>query len=76
MDHHHIERVIEFFVIGVAAGVLEDLIAVKLATGATIDARVVGIVVLVSIPFAVLSELVVDREDFALFRRLARRFRD
>lgn len=76
MDRRHVERVLEFFVIGVVAGVAEDLIAVRLATGAAIDARVVGIVVLVAIPFAVLSELVVDREDFGVFRRVARRVRE
>ncbi len=53
-------RILEFFIIGVVAGIIEDLIAVKAATGTVIDIKILGIVTLVAIPFAVLSELVVD----------------
>ncbi|MFB6077092.1 MAG: hypothetical protein ABEK12_03105 [Candidatus Nanohaloarchaea archaeon] len=68
-------RFLEFLVIGVVAGVAEDLIAVHLATGSPITWQVVGVVVVVAIPFAALSELVVDREDVRIFHRLAERFR-
>ncbi len=64
MKHQHLERFFEFLVVGVALGVVEDLIAVKLITGEPIDPRMIGIVVAVAIPFAALSELVVDRKDF------------
>lgn len=73
MERDRAERLIEFLVIGVVAGISEDLLAVWLATGETITPHVVGIVVLVAIPFAVVSELVVDSEDFPLFRRIAER---
>lgn len=57
-------RFLEFLVIGVAMGLLEDLLAVALATDASIDARVVLIVLIVALPFAVVSELVVDHPRF------------
>ncbi|MFB6295127.1 MAG: hypothetical protein ABEI97_05175 [Candidatus Nanohaloarchaea archaeon] len=71
MQQRHVERFLEFLVIGVALGVTEDLIAVRLATGASIDLRVVGVIVLVAIPFAAVSELVVDRREIRPFRRVA-----
>jgi hypothetical protein len=43
---------------------LEDLLAVAIVTGEMITWKVVGLVVLIAIPFAVLGELVVDRVDF------------
>ena len=53
-------RVLEFFIIGVIAGIVEDVIAIRAATDAIIDWKVIGIVALVAIPFAILSELIVD----------------
>ncbi len=64
MKHQHLERFFEFLVVGVLLGVVEDLIAVKLITGQPIDLRMIGIIVAVAIPFAAISELVVDRKDF------------
>ncbi|MDY6769314.1 MAG: hypothetical protein SVW02_04370 [Candidatus Nanohaloarchaea archaeon] len=73
MQRRHVERFLEFLLIGVLMGVAEDLIALKLATGAAIDMRVLWVVVLVAIPFAAVSELVVDREEVRPFRELSRR---
>lgn len=56
-----LEIFLEFLLFGVAMGLVEDLLALKLATGEPITWRVVGIVTLVAVPFAVLGELVVDR---------------
>lgn len=70
MDREKVERFLEFLVIGVALGLVEDLLALKLATGAEIDLRVIGIVLLVAVPFAAFSELVVDHEDFPLWRKV------
>lgn len=68
------EKIVEFLIFGVIIGVIEDLVAVKLATGVAITFRVVGIVILVGIPFAILGELVVDKIDFVeIFRRLSKR---
>lgn len=57
-------RLVEFLVIGVVMGILEDLIAVTLATNATINFRVIWIVFLVALPFAFISEVVVDHPRF------------
>ena len=57
-------RFLEFLFIGVAMGLVEDLLAIVLATDAEIEPQVVLIVLLVAIPFAALSELVVDHPNF------------
>lgn len=57
-------RILEFLVIGVLMGTIEDLIAVAIATDETIDFKVLAIVFLVAFPFAFLSEVVVDHPRF------------
>ncbi|MEK7193455.1 MAG: hypothetical protein AAB652_01555 [Patescibacteria group bacterium] len=57
-------RILEFLVIGVVMGTIEDLIAVSLVTDATINLNVIWIVFLVALPFAFLSEIVVDHPRF------------
>lgn len=57
-------RFLEFLVIGVAMGLVEDLLAIALATDAKLEPQVILIVLLVSIPFAAMSELVVDHPRF------------
>lgn len=57
-------RLVEFLVIGVLMGVIEDLIAIAFATDATIDWKVIWVVVAVAIPFAYVSEVVVDHPKF------------
>lgn len=64
MKRKHINRFLEFLLIGFAMGVLEDMIAVKAVTGATIDLNSLWIVAVIALPFAAFSELVIDREDF------------
>ena len=61
MNHKRLELFLEFIIFGVLMGVVEDLIAVKFATGHTIQARTVLIAFLVSIPFAAIGELIVDK---------------
>lgn len=70
MDRQRVETFTEFLLIGVVMGTVEDLIAVKLATGATIDPRMILIIVLVAIPFAAFSEFVVDGEEFPILTPL------
>lgn len=55
---------IEFLVIGVLFGFLEDVIAVKTVSGAMLDMKVVGTILLIAVPFAVISELIVDHPRF------------
>lgn len=57
-------RLVEFLVIGVLMGVLEDVIAIFFATDAAINFRVILVVLLVAIPFAFISEIVVDHPRF------------
>lgn len=69
MNLRRLEVFLEFLIFGIIIGVIEDLVAVKLATGAVITFRVVGIVILIAIPFAILGELVVDKIDFVSILR-------
>ncbi|WP_292487641.1 hypothetical protein [Methanohalobium sp.] len=69
MEKKHIERFLEFLIVGIGMGVVEDLLAVKIATGVMIDLEVILIVTLIAIPFAAFSELIVDREDFKFLKR-------
>ncbi len=61
MKRKRLEIFLEFLIFGVAMGLLEDLIAISLATDEMITWQTVGIVVLIAIPFAAMGELVVDR---------------
>lgn len=60
-------RLLEFFVVGVFLGIVEDVIAIALATDVKIDLKVILIAFFVAFPFAVLSELVVDLKKFPRF---------
>lgn len=57
-------RFLEFFLVGVGLGILEDILVVKFATGEPITLKVIGIVFLVALPFAIISEYVVDHPKF------------
>lgn len=57
-------RVVEFLIIGVLFGLIEDLIAVRAVSDVVIDLNIVITVLLVAIPFAVVSELIVDHPRF------------
>lgn len=63
MDYDRIERFTEFLIIGIALGTVEDVLAVRLATGQPITMHTVGIIIMVAIPFAAFSELVVDNPN-------------
>ncbi|MBN2197806.1 hypothetical protein JW698_01245 [Candidatus Wolfebacteria bacterium] len=64
MKLRRLEVFLEFLVFGVVVGVIEDAIAVKLVTGEPITLRVLGVILLVAIPFAFLGEIVVDKINF------------
>lgn len=65
-------RIFEFFIIGLVFGVVEDLIAIMLATDAKFDIRMLGVAFFVALPFAIFSELIVDHVKFQGF--LKRKF--
>ena len=75
MDHGRLKRLLEFFIIGIVFGVTEDMLAVLIATDATLTTDIVIVVVLIAIPFAILSELIVDHPNFLHFDRLSMRIR-
>jgi hypothetical protein len=58
------ERLLEFVVIGLVMGISEDLLAVWFTTGEPITWHVLGIVVAIALPFAFMSEFVVDHPKF------------
>jgi len=71
MNYKRLELIFELFVFGVVFGVIEDLIAIKLTTNAMIDFKVIFIVFLVALPFAVIGEIIVDNVDFIkIFQKL------
>lgn len=53
----------EFLIFGIIMGVTEDLIAIWFATDAKITWHVFVIVVAVTIPFAIVGELIVDSPE-------------
>jgi len=64
-----LEVFLEFLIFGVVMGVVEDLIAIKLVTGASITVESIVIIVLIAIPFAAFGELIVDRIEFPRKKR-------
>lgn len=59
-----IEVILEFLIFGIVIGVIEDVIAVTVTTGEPITWKIIGIIVLVAIPFAFIGEVVADQIDF------------
>ena len=53
-------------------GVTEDVIAIAMTTDVEISSEMVAIIVAVALPFAVLSELVVDHPAFGYFEQLVK----
>lgn len=57
-------RLLEFFVVGVVMGLLEDILAIIFATDAQITPHVIFVVLAVAVPFAFISEIIVDHPRF------------
>ncbi len=71
MNWKRLEVFLEFLIFGVVVGVVEDVIAVKVATGEPITGKIVGIIFLIAIPFALIGEVLVDQIDFVkIWQRL------
>jgi hypothetical protein len=64
MKHKNRIRLIEFFIIGVIFGIVEDLLAITIATGGKFEWKYVWVATIVAIPFAFISEIIVDHPDF------------
>jgi hypothetical protein len=69
MKRRYIYRFLEFLVVGVMLGLTEDLIAIHFATDSQINMYVVLVALIVAIPFAVFSELIVDWKHMKFLRR-------
>ncbi len=59
-----LEIFLEFLIFGIIMGVFEDVLAVSFSTGEPITWKIIGIVVIVAIPFAIIGELIVDRIEW------------
>lgn len=57
-------HLVEFFIVGLAMGIVEDLLAIHFATDAPITFRTFKVAFWVALPFAVISELLVDQKFF------------
>lgn len=57
-------RIAEFIVAGLLVDTVENIISIKLSTGAAITKEIFITAFLVVIPFAVLTELVIDHPKF------------
>ena len=62
-----IEVLLEFLIFGIIIGIAEDLIAVTLTTGEPITLRIVGIIILIAIPFAFVGEILADNIDMTKY---------
>jgi len=63
MNLKRLEVFLEFLIFGVIMDVVENLIIISLVTDAQITWSMIGISVLVIIPFAAIGELIVDKTD-------------
>jgi len=57
-------RLLEFLIVGVVMGFAEGLLAIIVATDAKINFNVIWVVFLVALPFAFISEFIVDHPKF------------
>lgn len=62
--HRFLTRFLEFFLIGVVFGLGEDLLAIHFATDSEINLKTTLITLSFVLPFAILTELVVDHPKF------------
>ena len=57
-------RILEFIVIGLVANSLDNIVAIRFAAGAELTPAIFAKIFLFVIPFAILSELIVDHPSF------------
>ena len=61
MDKKRLEIFLEFLIFGIVMGIAEDTLAIIFTTGATITWKMIGIIIIIAIPFAIVGELLIDR---------------
>jgi hypothetical protein len=57
-------RILEFVIAGLVLDLTENIISIKLATDAELNAKVFLIAFMVVIPFAIVTELIIDHPEF------------
>ncbi len=57
-------RILEFIIAGLILDLIENVITVKLTTGERITKEVVFVAFLVVIPFAIITEIIIDHPKF------------
>ncbi len=69
-------RILEFIVAGILLDLAENFIIVRAATGRSLVLKEIGVALLVIIPFAIVTELVIDHPRFwhRLFRLKGHKF--
>lgn len=57
-------RILEFVVAGILLDLVENMIIIRAATGRSLVLEEVGIALLIILPFAVVTELIIDHPRF------------
>lgn len=57
-------RILEFVVAGLILDLTENIISIKLTTDAELSPKIFMVAFLVVVPFAILTELIIDHPDF------------
>ncbi len=63
MKQKYLKRFAEFLVIGILFNIADNILSLRVVGNTAITLRVVGLVFLLALPFAVISELIVDGAD-------------
>lgn len=57
-------RILEFIVAGIILDLTENIISIKLTTNAELNPKVFIVALMVVIPFAIITELIIDHPNF------------
>ncbi|OHA90857.1 MAG: hypothetical protein A2832_00880 [Candidatus Zambryskibacteria bacterium RIFCSPHIGHO2_01_FULL_44_22b] len=57
-------RILEFVVAGIILDLVENIISIKLTTQAELNLRIFLVTLVIVVPFAILTELVIDHPNF------------
>jgi hypothetical protein len=57
-------RILEFVVAGIILDLIENIISIKLTTDAELSPKIFLVALVVVIPFAIITELVIDHPEF------------
>ncbi len=69
-------RILEFIVAGILVDLVENAVVLKVTTGQLLTLEQIGVAILVIIPFAILTEVIIDHPRFwhRLFHRRGHKF--